>query len=128
MPTRDDPWILVLISPAGEVSRLLADGQFIRPPWKVEGGVPLAVMAEILTQAAASKRGDPGTPWGRVGGWQWRAERVSVGDPYVRDPEHPCASFDPSPAQFSDARECQTDGHYLCAGCRWRIEEGEDHV
>jgi hypothetical protein len=62
-----------------------------------------------------------------------RRDRVSslptdakVGAPGVRDPEHPCDQYDPTPSEIGAhgecEGECETDGHYLCRGCRWRIK------
>jgi hypothetical protein len=55
---------------------------------------------------------------------EWWARRLAdsiepahlpvVGRPGERDPENPCADFDPG----TPSGECETDGHYLCAECR----------
>jgi hypothetical protein len=44
-------------------------------------------------------------------GAERRPERV--GDPGVRDPDAPCAEFEPG----EPAGRCDTDGHYMCREC-----------
>jgi hypothetical protein len=44
------------------------------------------------------------------------------GAPGVRDPNAPCADYDPVPraeGSLAPPGECEGDGHYLCAGCAW---------
>lgn len=38
-----------------------------------------------------------------------------LGAPGIRDPESPCRAYDPGPRRAG--ADCETDGHYLCAGC-----------
>lgn len=40
--------------------------------------------------------------------------RAIVGQPGGRDPEYPCAMFEPGTPAGSD---CNTDGHYMCREC-----------
>ena len=54
--------------------------------------------------------------------WSYRhAAKASpvkpVGIPMNRDPASPCTSYEPREAVDADWRDCQTDGHYLCAEC-----------
>lgn len=60
--------------------------------------------------------------------WATPAAQKPTGIPGNRDPEFPCPAFAPRPRQFGDFRDCQTDGHYLCADCCHRAppEEGQD--
>lgn len=55
-----------------------------------------------------------------------------AGDPGVRDPEHPCAEFRPTPdidylglrVTAPGTGQCDSDGHYLCGGCAHLSERG----
>lgn len=40
---------------------------------------------------------------------------TTLGDPGVRDPEHPCEEFDGR--SYDGAGACDSDGHYLCVEC-----------
>jgi hypothetical protein len=50
----------------------------------------------------------------------------------VRDPEHPCEEFEPVPdidwlglrLAAPGTGHCDSDGHYLCGGCRNLSERG----
>jgi len=46
-----------------------------------------------------------------------------VGRKGVRDPEFPCAEFDPGPVEVWAS--CMSDGHYLCLECRHLSPESE---
>ena len=41
--------------------------------------------------------------------------RTMLGDPGVRDPEHPCGEFDGY--GYDATGRCDSDGHYLCTDC-----------
>lgn len=49
--------------------------------------------------------------------WARPESRKPVGIPGNRDPDQPCESYAPRPRGIGDWRDCQGDGHYLCAGC-----------
>jgi hypothetical protein len=58
--------------------------------------------------------------------WSAIARRLPVfGQPGVRDPDAPCAEFDPGDPDG----ECRTDGHYMCRECShaW-LCEGCDQI
>lgn len=42
-----------------------------------------------------------------------------VGDAGIRDPEYPCAAFDPLPDRVKPTGDgdCHGDGHYMCREC-----------
>ncbi len=40
------------------------------------------------------------------------------GVPSIRDFEHPCYSYAPGRVTMDTTTGCQTDGHYLCSGCK----------
>jgi len=42
--------------------------------------------------------------------------RPPLGSPFVRDPAHPCAGFEPRKRELGDW-DCQNDNHYLCDEC-----------
>jgi hypothetical protein len=42
-----------------------------------------------------------------------------VGQPGVRDPEHPCDVFTPGEPDG----DCESDGHYVCSECRHLVRE-----
>lgn len=51
-----------------------------------------------------------------------------IGVPFNRDPEIPCAGFEPRKYKPGDWRDCQTDGHYLCKDCaHCEIKENDVH-
>jgi hypothetical protein len=58
--------------------------------------------------------------------------RTFVGMPGVRDPDHPCEEYQPTEdADFLGVwltapgdGACDSDGHYLCGGCRNLSENG----
>lgn len=41
----------------------------------------------------------------------------------LRDPKYPCGDYEPGTVGLR--AECETDGHYLCAGCRWNAKRLE---
>lgn len=41
--------------------------------------------------------------------------RGGVGDPGVRDPDSECREY--MPGETATTADCESDGHYLCAGC-----------
>jgi hypothetical protein len=47
-----------------------------------------------------------------------------VGIPYQRDPDAPCAYYEPVKRSANCWQDCETDGHYLCKGCFHNIENG----
>ena len=51
-----------------------------------------------------------------------------VGDAGVRDPEFPCAAFDPLPdrAKPDGTGDCHGDGHYMCRECS-RLSAASDN-
>lgn len=49
------------------------------------------------------------------------AEAQQLGAKGVRDPAHPCEQYEPGEPLF--AAGCETDGHYLCPGCRRAMRE-----
>jgi hypothetical protein len=58
--------------------------------------------------------------------------RQVVGMPGVRDPEHPCEEYVPTEdadllglwITAEGSGSCDSDGHYLCGGCRQLSERG----
>lgn len=49
----------------------------------------------------------------------FQRKRQRVGDPYIRDPEHPCNVF--YPGEPDEGNDCLGDGHYLCYECaHWK--------
>lgn len=50
----------------------------------------------------------------RLGGPQ---ERIPVGIPTIRDPDHRCASYEPRERELRDWTGCHGDSHYLCVEC-----------
>lgn len=51
--------------------------------------------------------------------WSWLTAEANgrgvVGQPGIRDPEHPCAHF--VPGEPSHINECEGDSHYMCKEC-----------
>jgi hypothetical protein len=45
--------------------------------------------------------------------------RLPDGTPGVRDVDAPCQDYDPGKANLMQSPNCESDGHYLCRGCRW---------
>lgn len=43
--------------------------------------------------------------------------RFPNGVPTVRDVDSRCHAYEPRKRQLGDFRDCQGDGHYLCAEC-----------
>ena len=54
----------------------------------------------------------------------FRPGKIPAGLPGHRDPDHVCASYWPI-KKPSGHGQCQTDGHYLCAGCEWVDPQSE---
>ncbi len=64
-----------------------------------------------------------------VGFWLWlcrfayrRVRGVAtktppVGIPGMRDPDYPCAGYEPRPRSGGDWGDCLSDGHYQCNDC-----------
>ena len=52
--------------------------------------------------------------------------QVPDGVPTIRSMEAPCPGYSPRKPRPDDWRDCETDGHYLCAGCcHKKVEEPE---
>jgi hypothetical protein len=45
------------------------------------------------------------------------AGRKPVGVPGNRDPDDPCACYEPRRPRLGDFQDCLSDGHYLCREC-----------
>lgn len=49
-------------------------------------------------------------------------DKLPVGIPGMRDPDHKCAGYAPRKRMAGDAsNECESDGHYLCKECAFLI-------
>ena len=127
--------ILVLDPPCGKIScgnqkcihrRCWSNATFIRVP----------ATAEQLTEALGreAQGGSPGIARNGLiaaladAGFEVQQLDLKVGAPGVRDPEHPCADYNPTPG---GPGTCNGDGHYLCKGCRHHVESSvpsEEHT
>ncbi len=57
---------------------------------------------------------------------RWWSPKGGLGDKAVRDPDAPCLDFDPSMSGLGDMQQCETDGHYLCRACKWKVREPDE--
>ena len=49
--------------------------------------------------------------------------KYGLGADGTRDPEFPCRDYKKGEPDWQAV--CETDGHYLCAGCRWNEHRKE---
>ena len=55
----------------------------------------------------------------------WPAQKMPVGVPNNRDPEHPCEFYVPGSPRPEDWNSCRGDGHYLCYECAYKKVDEE---
>lgn len=54
--------------------------------------------------------------------------KIPVGLPYMRDPDHPCEFYEPVKQKIEGfSAECYSDGHYLCKECKHYKPEHESN-
>lgn len=78
--------------------------------------------AEEKAQSAWSTRKGPmAAYWMAVGVNARHIARLPQLQPraFVRDAEFECADYERG--DVAPAPQCETDGHHLCAGCRWNV-------
>ena len=60
--------------------------------------------------------------------WAIPGEKKPVGIPGNRDPDHPCAAFEPLWKNRETWDDCQTDGHYLCDECCHKAQPDDEEA
>jgi hypothetical protein len=58
---------------------------------------------------------------------RYPVDKMPLGVPGNRDPEHPCDGYEPRKREPGDFAECNGDGHYLCRKCALFVDpNGEE--
>jgi hypothetical protein len=108
MPTPTDRYAITVPTPLAAVLEQIVARQAARTGEEPEQ-VRRAVELVVLQRGAAAL--------------QEELRRGHLGAPGLRDPDFPCEGYEPGESRA--AADCETDGHYLCAGCANRREVDE---